>query len=513
MKHDNILKGVIYKLKILMIDDNQDDIFLAEEAMKVLNTKKGVQFSITGCISLEEAKHYQDNIQLIFLDLNLRFTSGLETLDLALEIFKDLPIIVMTGMNNDDLGLECIRKGAVDYINKWDINNFNLIHKAINYAIERYQLQKNLTFKNELLNKQINIIEEKQERLNAIIESSLGGIVTIDSDNKITGTNTVAIELFKYENTRLLDKDLTSFIEFPSKIDAKNFSWSDFNEIPLTYIITANLERHPVKLSSKILEGETNEIIINIKDLSAEIIAEETKIALDKQKELNQLKTNFISIASHEFRTPLSTIASSASLIKLYENKDNISEKRLRHLDRIQSNVKHLVSILEDFLSITKLEEGIINISLEEFDFEMFSKDLTEEMSLISKKGQVIIQDHKGNKNVRSDKKLLTTILYNLLSNSIKYCSENATIYFNSELNESYFEIEIIDKGIGIPKKQLNQLFTRFFRANNVGNIEGTGLGLHIVKKYVDLLDGSISVESDIGKGTTFSLKFKTTHE
>lgn len=236
----------------------------------------------------------------------------------------------------------------------------------------------------------------------------------------------------------------------------------------------------------------------------------ELKTALEKEKELNELKSRFVSMASHEFRTPLSTILSSASLIGKYTSGEQ-QDKRQKHIDRIKSMVNNLTSILNDFLSLSKLEEGRINVLPETFMFNGFCQSIFEEVWPLLKKDQKL--DHEVlavDQEVYLDKQLIKNILFNLISNAIKYSPGDSIIQCHTRYKNGFIMIDIIDQGMGIPMADQKHLFTRFFRASNAINIQGTGLGLNIVRSYVELLHGSIHFESEEGKGTQFHIKFPT---
>ncbi|HSZ34697.1 MAG TPA: PAS domain-containing sensor histidine kinase [Puia sp.] len=236
----------------------------------------------------------------------------------------------------------------------------------------------------------------------------------------------------------------------------------------------------------------------------------ELSLALDKEKQLNEIKGRFVSMASHEFRTPLSTVLSSASLIDKYTTSDD-HEKRSRHIEKIKNSVKHLNTLLEDFLSLGKLEEGKIGIHLHEFNLEELIQDTIEEMNPTLKTGQFITYNNFCKTLITSDKNLIRNILFNLFSNAIKFSDISAPIHVVSQIKDSVICVSIQDEGMGISEEDKEHLFSSFFRGRNVTNIQGTGLGLHIVKKYVDLLGGSITMESTLDRGTkiTFSIPDK----
>jgi PAS domain S-box-containing protein len=225
--------------------------------------------------------------------------------------------------------------------------------------------------------------------------------------------------------------------------------------------------------------------------------------ALHNEKMVNEMKTAFVSMASHEFRTPLTGVMSSAILLKKYNDLQQY-DKQSRHIERIMSSVKQLTAILEDFLSMDKLERGIITTSKVAFDLKLFTKEILEELEWSLKEKQHIHFEHKGDAMVLLDRKILRNIFLNLITNAIKY--SDTDIFISTTVKDKIVHIGFIDKGIGIPEEEQKQLFNKFFRATNVANIQGTGLGLSIVKHFVDLLGGGIAFESKLGEGSTFNI-------
>lgn len=233
-----------------------------------------------------------------------------------------------------------------------------------------------------------------------------------------------------------------------------------------------------------------------------------TKSALKKEQELNELRSRFVSMASHEFRTPLSAILTSAILIEKL-NEPGKEAKRLNHVSKIRTSVKNLVVILNDFLSLGKLQEGKVIPKYKSFNLINFSKSLIKEINGVKKRGQTIeLQSNISSIMVFLDAKLLKHIVFNLLSNAIKYSEENKAIIIKIERIQEQLIIEIIDVGIGIPLEDQKNIFQRFYRANNAANIEGTGLGLNIVKQHTELMGGNIKFESTLNKGSNFYINF-----
>ncbi len=240
---------------------------------------------------------------------------------------------------------------------------------------------------------------------------------------------------------------------------------------------------------------------------------DELRKSLEKEKELNTLKSRFVSMASHEFKTPLASILSSAALIARYENADQAAD-RARHVDRIKSSVTHLNNILMDFLSITRLEEGQFVPVISTFSLETVLNDLSTEADQMLKKGQKLKCQHELHQlEMQTDKNILRNILYNMISNAIKYSDEGKTIHCDVTSADKKVIIQIRDEGIGIPMADQKHIGSRFFRASNVINVPGTGLGLNIVIAYLHALNGELVFESQPGIGTTFIISLPIIHE
>ena len=276
-------------------------------------------------------------------------------------------------------------------------------------------------------------------------------------------------------------------------------------------------QKEQLAVINKQIEGFNNEleqkVALRTSQLQETLTAletskEELQKALSKEKELSDLKSRFVSMASHEFRTPLSTILSSASLVSKYV-KEEEQDKRDKHINRIKSAISNLTDTLNDFLSIGKIEDGKIVAHYSLFDIHELITTICAEINGIAKAGQQIKYQHAGIGIVLLDISLLRNIIINLLSNAIKFSPPNGIIQVSSKVDNQNILLEVKDNGIGISTEDKEHLFERFFRGANVTNIQGTGLGLHIVEKYVELMNGNISFESELEKGTLFIIVFE----
>ncbi len=304
----------------------------------------------------------------------------------------------------------------------------------------------------------------------------------------------------------------TGFVHDLSEIKQAETSLKKLNEelekkvIERTYELE-NVVNQLLSLNKQLEDEISNKIKIQtqLKEREADL-----ERGLAKERELGELKSRFVSMASHEFRTPLSTILSSVSLISRYTETEQQSNRN-KHIDKIKSSVTHLTGILNDFLSMNKLEEGKVEARLESFEIVEVWNEVLDEMFTILKMNQKLISTINTEKClITSDRKIIKNILINLISNAIKYTELNGEIRCNLDVQDNTFTICVKDNGMGIPIEDQKHLFERFFRASNAINIEGTGLGLNIVKKYVEMLQGKISFNSEHYVGTEFIVELPT---
>lgn len=255
---------------------------------------------------------------------------------------------------------------------------------------------------------------------------------------------------------------------------------------------------------ARIVVSAEDEVMAIVRDITDRKRAEaEIRNALEKEKELSELKSRFVTMTSHEFRTPLTTILSSAELLEDYSSRWS-EDKKLLHLRRIILTVKHMTQLLNDVLLLGKAEAGKLQCSRSVFDVVQFCRVLVEEMQMITDSHTITFNHQCGCGKVDLDEKLVRHVLSNLLSNAIKYSPRGGNVYFELACTQKEVIFRVKDEGIGIPDIDKVQLFESFYRASNVGTISGTGLGLTIVKQAVDLHGGKITVESEVGVGTTF---------
>jgi PAS domain S-box-containing protein len=400
-----------------------------------------------------------------------------------------------------------------------------------------------------------------QAHMTSLFENATEGIILTDGKGKIVLANPAAEKMFGYSDKELRDLPVEVLIpssfrtghkslregfhkkpsnrsmgagrdlfalkksgeEFPVEISLSHYT-KDGELFVIAFIVDITLRKEAEKnLVQK--QNELEKVTYEIRKLNTELerkVDERTYIlkealekleqsqielheALEKEKQLNEIKSRFVSMASHEFRTPLSAVLSSAALISKYPKEDD-QEKRDKHINRIKDSVKHLNDILEDFLSLGKLDEGRITADPHEFNLKEMINETMTDVKAILKPGQKFSLQFEGEEKINADKKLLRNILINLLSNAAKFSEEDSRTDINAKVRHEQIEITVKDHGIGISEKDQEHLFNMFYRASNVTNIQGTGLGLHIVKRYLDLMEGTVNLQSKLGKGTSITI-------
>ncbi len=260
------------------------------------------------------------------------------------------------------------------------------------------------------------------------------------------------------------------------------------------------------------LEQKVDDRTIMLRETLVELerSRKELNEALIAEKELSDLKYRFVTAASHEFRTPLSTILSSAYILGKYKNNESEDKKEM-HIQRIKKAVEGMKGILEDFLSLGKLEEGKVQVKTEVLEADECIADFNSaigEMEHLLKPGQTFVLKYKIVKsNLQVDRNMLKSIFINLISNAIKFSGDYKPIEIFLDFSEDNFTMTVKDSGIGIPKQDQVHLFDRFFRAGNAANIQGSGLGLHIIGKYVELMQGTIEINSEMDEGSLFTIR------
>ncbi|MDR5591918.1 PAS domain-containing sensor histidine kinase [Christiangramia sp. SM2212] len=405
--------------------------------------------------------------------------------------------------------------------------------------------------------------KNKEDVFDTLFQAASEGIIIVDANQNVTAANKAADEIFGYEHGELIGQHLDVLIPkdyhhrhhghfnkflkdaekrqmghgrdlygvkkdgslFPVEaglnpfmMNGEKFVMSLVIDISVRKETQRQIQELNNELEDKIRQRtrELRETVQELKDLNLDLedeikkrkLAEKRiKTALQKEKELNELKTKFLSLVSHEFKTPLSGILTSATLTEKYTTEEQ-QEKREKHLVTIRNKVHYLNNILNDFLSIERLDSGRGQYKFSKFGLRRFINEVIYNANITLKEGQEIIYPKEiEDVELYQDEKILELIVSNLLGNAIKYSSENTSIWFNINFEGDDILFEIKDEGRGIPQKDQKHIFERYFRAENALLDQGTGIGLNIAKSHISNLGGSIEFESQENVGTTFKVQ------
>lgn len=399
-------------------------------------------------------------------------------------------------------------------LNHFKVADVNIVMALVSDISTRRRIEQELKQLNEELEERVNQRTEElhrsQELYNLISRNFPNGTIKV-LDPSFNYIFAEGRELFKFGIT---SKDLIgkSYIDrLPKEVRPTVLNVLNQVKEGAPGQVHIEYENHNYEINCVPLMGSAGRVhsllVVEMNITPLKLAEAEILKALNQERELNEMKSRFVAMASHEFRTPLSAILSSVDLIKRLNEQQAPVDKVEKHIARIKSSVKNLTSILNDFLSLEKLEAGLVNPDYSRINIrELIDEVVTEAMTLSSKSISTKINT-VGDSAVISDKNFLHNILLNLLSNAVKYSKENGKVTVSIKVSPTNFTIAVSDTGIGIPKEEQKLLFDRFFRASNVTNIKGTGLGLHIVKRYLDILSASIKFESEPNIGTTFTIK------
>lgn len=511
------------EITILLIDDDEEDYLITTD---IIDEITHLDLKLDWVDNYQEAMALilQDRYDVYLVDYRLGAESGLKLIEEALEKGCSTPMILLTGQDDIEIDARAMTLGAADYLVKSQLNA-ELLDRSIRYSIQQSRTmdqvrRMNLDLENRVSERTADLAQavsklQTSEQLYSSIANQFphGFIMMLDSELKFVLLDGQDLKRLGIQQENLLNQKACLLV-------------ADEKQPVMEYYLKRVLEGEALTFEFDIQQytyafrgtpltnafGEIDKILVACINMTQQKQVEQNiRKALSKEKQLNELKSRFIAMASHEFRTPLSAILSSVSLIGRYLTTEE-QEKRDKHINRIKSNVANLTGILDDFLSLSKLEEGRVESTPVPFDLFMFLNEVTDEMQGVAKPGQKLLVSYQGEKEVFLDKRLLKNILINLISNATKYSPPESEIELHAEITEPYVKISVRDYGIGIPEEEQIHLFERFYRANNATNIQGTGLGLNIVQKYITLMGGKVEFESQLDQGTTFTLFFPRTN-
>ncbi|MFT7158156.1 MAG: signal transduction histidine kinase/CheY-like chemotaxis protein [Parvicella sp.] len=523
-------------LNILYIEDNIGDALILEEHLKDIVKLN----SFVNCTSLQESIKLIESttFDLIFLDLSLPDTYGLDGLSqLTKQTESQIPIVVLTGNADHSIALETLKEGAQNFLVKGQYDQVSLF-KTIQYSIERHKVQLELILKN----KEIIIANNRFTKAEKM--SELGSWEINLKTMKVELSSGMNLLLrFREGKETLTLKRFAKYIHDPKKmayLDSLLYRSNDTNSTEIEFIkitgevittlckaevhydknnkpiqiygVTLNISR--LKEAERAKEQYTIDLATKVSERTIEL--EKTKVkliqSLLKEKELGELKSRFVSTASHQFRTPLTVIQSNIGLLEMQAQKMNFEESKLieKITNRVKKEVQRMTSITNEVLILGKISAGVINTNFKKESVISICENIIRQNNQIQEDGRKAnIKIQGSEKKVFLDKILFEQSIDNMISNAFKYSKGKKAPSLSIDFSDTDVKIEVKDNGMGIPENDLKNLFTPFFRASNVMDIPGSGLGTSILKEYIELNKGTVKVESSLNKGTVFTVNFK----
>ena len=623
--------------KILIVEDNPGDLFLVKEFLKRTALPS---FQILHADTLNEAIGLlkSNSFKIILLDLFLKDSEGIQTFERIYPLSANTPVIILTGLVDEKITAEALKKGAQDYLVKGDYDK-KLLEKTIRYAIERKHNQEllkqseeeyKLLFENnpvpmwaydsntlnivtvnasailyygyslneflklkvpdlipaegvpyllrdnglertgpwrhkrqdgsvhfaEVVSHDIMLrgirsrlvaaydvtvrmkVEGYLRLLESVITNANDAVLVTEAQseglgqkivyvneafNKMTGYTVEEVigktpRILQGPNTdrkalsrikEALKKQESIEVEIVNYRKSGEEYWVNFTIVPvldkegiLTHFVAIQRDvtarRRQEEMAREKLEGQVKERTRELNE------------ALRKEKELVELKSKFVAMASHEFRTPLATINFATNYLKDYSERLQPADLK-RKLESIEKQVKHMTFLLDDLLTLGKSESGRTKAVAKRIDIHEFFTKIVEEVVYSAKsRHNVMYTFDSPIREVEIDEKLLRNVFINLLTNAIKFSPDSSEVWLSVRSVGEQLRITVKDQGLGIPTHEFDKIFDPFHRGSNAGAIQGTGLGLSIVKKAVELLEGDLDFTSEVGKGSEFTVGFST---
>ena len=534
-----VIAPKVVKAKILIVEDENIVAF------NIKSRLEGLGYTVTAVSSSGEValkKVEQNRPDLVLMDIKLKgIMDGIQAAEQIRSQFQ-IPVVYLTAYTDE----ETLNRAKLTEPYGYILKPFEArdLGTTIEMALYKHQIEQQL--------------RAREQWLATTLKSIGDAVITTDSQGLVTFMNPVAEALTRWDSEEVLGNDLSQIFH------AINEKTREAIENPINLVlregVTVGLENHtllitkdgseipiddsaaPIKNEAgnilgavlvfhdmteqqqiqSVLEKTNEELEIRVAESIAQLretneqlrqeiarrqrLEQELRLALEKERELNELKSRIIATVSHEYRTPLTTILSSADILEIYDSRLTLDKKK-KHFQRIKSSIKYLTKLVEDMLIVNQAETGNLEFSPTVLNVEQIAREIIDECQVNPANPHRILFECQGScTNVFLDQKLLQLILRNLLSNAIKFSPDHNPIRLELSCEPSQVVLRLSDQGIGILPTEKPWLFNPFFRGSNIGVTPGVGLGLVIVKECVDLHGGEILVESEVGQGTTFTV-------
>ncbi len=488
------------QIKILVIDD---ELIMRDGCARILSRSGWTVITAeNGHQGLDEIRRHPSEIDIILLDLMMPGMSGMETLERIREIDSNLLIVVITGYATVESAVAAMKKGAYDFTAKpFTPDQLRLV---VQRALERRLLQKETDFLRRERERSLRDIATEKSKLKTIINCMGDGVLVCDSESCIALTNPAASRMLATPELQLsgrissecnLPPELLKAIEKSlSTIDPGYVSMSQ--ELCIGNAANLYLRAHTAPVRSD--SGEIMGSVTVLQDISY-------------LKELDKMKSDFIAMVAHELRAPIAAVEQQLNVI-LNKMTGEITEKQEQLLGRAKERTRGVLDLIRDLLDLSKIEAGKMVQYKESVSLHDVVSRVVELINIEAAAKNISLEfvSTAATPHINADRNSMEGILTNLISNAIKYTRDGGSILVRLEDENSFVKISVTDTGIGIKQEDISRIFDRFYRvkSSETRQIIGTGLGLSIVKSIVDAHLGSIMVESEEGKGTTFTILF-----
>ncbi len=493
-------KFLSHPFTILVIDD---DATMRDGCSRILSkTGWTVLTAENGQKGLDEIRSRPGEIDLVLLDLMMPGVSGMEVLEQSLAILPDLLVIVITGYATVESAVEAMKKGAYDFIAKpFTPDQLRII---VRRAFERRTLQKEAEFLRREREQSLRDVSTEKSRTKTIITSMGDGILVCDQDGSIVLTNPAANRMLQLSENNLLGKNISG-AGLPASLAATIENSLKNKDKPYASV---SEELGPAESKEMYLRAHTAPVRNDL----GQIIGTVTVLQdIRPLKELEKMKSEFIAMVAHELRAPIATVEQQLTTL-LNKTLGELTDQQHHLLSRAKDRAEGLLALIKDLLDLSKIEAGRMVQYKEPLSLREVIDHVIDFMKIEAERKQIRLECSYSPEAplICADRNSMEEVFVNLLSNGIKYTPQNGRIRITLGEEHGFVKATISDTGIGMKKEDLPHIFDKFFRVKSTETrqIVGTGLGLSIVKSIVDAHLGSISVESEAGRGTTFTLCF-----
>lgn len=493
------------RYRVLLVEDDEVDRMVFEAAVRKGNLP--YDYQLAGSVSEASEVLEREKFDIVIVDYRLGDGTAFDVFG----ILKDTPTIFTTGAGDEETAIKAMKAGAYDYLVKDPKRDYlrvlpGVIRNAVNHKINEDELKKYHENLERLVKERTEQLAEEKELLSVTLSSMSDGVIAVDVNKQIILFNRIAEQLTGWSFAELHGKRVDEFFRVVRENTEETVK--DFVQKALETgqmqtgtdedcLVSKDGGLHPISACAAPLrrnDGAIVGVVIVMRDVT-------------KEREIDQMKQNFISSVSHELRTPLTSIKAYTETILSSSDMKHETQEECLHV--IEKETKRLTTLIESILEISNIEDGTFQIVRKDVNIREVINRVLLALRPLAHKNKIELQCdiHDEIEILQGDEIKIESVITNLVNNAIKFTPENGRISISAQYREDELLFSVSDTGVGIPQELLSKIFDRFYRVYREGEqIEGTGLGLAIVKEIVQMHSGRIEVESEVGKGTTFTV-------